>query len=125
VHRFTRPLVFCLLTAGTLALTAQDLDTSRSEMRATIERYSADRAIQNRSAPIDYSPANSARMKQFYGEWLASLDRLDFDSMSQDGRIDYLLFRNQLNYELRQVDTRAANFAETAAFLTHRGNGRA
>jgi hypothetical protein len=117
VHRFTCPLVFCLLTAGTLVLTAQDLDTSRSEMRATIERYSADRAIQNRSAPIDYSPANSARMKQFYGEWLASLDRLDFDSMSQDGRIDYLLFRNQLNYELRQVDTRAANFAETAAFL--------
>jgi uncharacterized protein (DUF885 family) len=86
-------------------------------MRATIERYSADRAIQNRSAPIDYSPANSARMKQFYTGWLTSLDRLDFDSMSQDGRIDYLLFRNQLNYEVRQVDTRAANFAETAAFL--------
>ena len=86
-------------------------------MRATIERYTADRAIQNRSAPIDFSAAHIARMKQFYAEWLASLDRVNFDAMGQDGRIDYLLFRNQLEYELRQVDTRSKNFAETAPFL--------
>src|SRR4029453_11301401 len=30
---------------------------------------------------------------------------------------DYLLFRNQLEYELRQVDARSKNFAETAPFL--------
>src|SRR5262249_5299838 len=35
----------------------------------------------------------------------------------QDGRIDYLLFRNQLDYELRQLETRAKNFAETSAIL--------
>jgi uncharacterized protein (DUF885 family) len=114
-----RSLATCsaALVCGLLVLSAQDVDTSRSEMRSTIERYSADRAIQNRSAPIEYSAAHSARMKQFYTNWLASLDRTDFDSMGQDGRIDYLLFRNQLTYELRQVDTRARNVAEISSLL--------
>jgi hypothetical protein len=72
-----RSLATCsaALVCGLLVLSAQDVDTSRSEMRSTIERYSADRAIQNRSAPIEYSAAHSARMKQFYTNWLASLDR--------------------------------------------------
>jgi uncharacterized protein (DUF885 family) len=118
VHRFTQSLVTCLaIVVCGLVISAQDVDTSRSEMRASIERYSSDRAIQNRSAPIDFSTAHTARMKQFYADWLASLDRVNFEAMSQDGRIDYLLFRNQLEYELRQLDTRAKNFAETAAFL--------
>ncbi|MBI4475400.1 MAG: DUF885 family protein [Acidobacteria bacterium] len=86
-------------------------------MRPTIERYSADRASMNRAFPIDFSPARHARMKQFYSEWLSALDRMNFDSMGQDGRIDYLLFKNQLQYELRQLDTRAKNFAETATLL--------
>ncbi len=56
-------------------------------------------------------------MKQFYTETLASLDRVNFESMGQDGRIDYLLFKSQLDYELRQLDTSAKNLAETAAFI--------
>ena len=67
MHRFTQPLEFLATTLlVSLVLVAQDVDTSRSEMSATIERYSADRAIQNRSAPIDFSAAHLARMKQFY-----------------------------------------------------------
>jgi uncharacterized protein (DUF885 family) len=118
VHRFTKTVVIWLATIlCSLILAAQDLDTSRSEMRSAIERYTADRAILNRSAPIDFSAARSARMKQFYAESLRSLDRVDFDAMGQDGRIDYLLFKNQLDYELRQLDTRAKNIAEISAFL--------
>src|SRR5688572_32573641 len=85
VNRFTQSVVVSAMLVCGLVLSAQDLDTSRSEMRATIERYSADRAIQNRSAPIDYSAAQVARMKQFYTDWLTSLDRLNFDAMGQDG----------------------------------------
>jgi len=118
VHRFTLSFFTTSALIGcSLVLNAQDVDTSRSEMRAAIERYSADRAILNRSAPIDFSAAHNARMKQFYTETVSSLDRINFDSMGQDGRIDYLLFRNQLDYELRQLETRAKNVAETAPFL--------
>jgi Bacterial protein of unknown function (DUF885) len=56
-------------------------------------------------------------MKQFYAEWLAAIGRMNFEAMGQDGRIDYLLFKNQLDYESRQLDIRAKNFQETAGFV--------
>jgi exonuclease III len=78
-------------------------------MRPTIERYTADRGSLNRSSPIDYSPAHNAEMKQFYSEWLSRLSAVNFDAMGQDGRVDYLLFKNQLSYQLRQLDIETKN----------------
>jgi uncharacterized protein (DUF885 family) len=83
-----------------------------SEMRASIERYSVDRGSLTRSYPVGMSPARRDRFKKFYSEWLASLQTLDFDSMSQDGKVDYLLFKNHLEYELRQLDIQAKQLAE-------------
>ena len=83
-----------------------------SELRADIERYTADRGSLTRSYPVPISPARRERFRKFYDQWLASLKSLDFDSMSQDGRIDYLLFRNHLEYELRQLDIQAQQLAE-------------
>jgi uncharacterized protein (DUF885 family) len=87
-------------------------DKPISEMRAAIERYTADRGSLTRSYPVAISPARRARFQKFYEEWLASLKLLDFDSMSQDGKIDYLLFKNHLEYELRQLDLQAQQLAE-------------
>ncbi len=102
---------------GSLAVGAQDIDTALSEMRPTIERYSADRGSLNRSSPIGTSPSHHSRMTRFYRDWIAAADRVDFDGMGRDGRIDYLLFRNQLDYELRQLDRRAADVRETAELV--------
>src|ERR1043166_5433836 len=88
-----------------------------SEMRAAIERYTADRGSLTRSYPVAISPARRARFKKFYEEWLASLKSVDFDSMSQDGKIDYLLFKNHLEYELRQLDIQAQQLAEIQTLL--------
>ena len=83
-----------------------------SEMRAAIERYTVDRGSLVRSYPVAISPSRRERFKKFYEEWLASLQSLDFDSMSQDGKIDYILFKNHLEYELRQLDIQARQMSE-------------
>jgi uncharacterized protein (DUF885 family) len=83
-----------------------------SEMRSAIERYTVDRGSLTRSYPVSVSPWRRERFKKFYTEWLASLQSLDFDSMSQDGKIDYLLFKNHLEYELRQLDIQARQISE-------------
>ena len=83
-----------------------------SEMRSAIERYTVDRGSLTRSYPVSVSPWRRERFKRFYNEWLASLRSLDFDSMSQDGKIDYLLFKNHLEYELRQLDIQARQLSE-------------
>jgi uncharacterized protein (DUF885 family) len=79
-------------------------DSNVSEMRAPIERYSVDRGSLQRSFPVQTSPARRDRFRKLYTDWLDSLTKLDFDSMSQDGKVDYILFKNHLEYELRQLD---------------------
>ena len=89
-----------------------EIKTPESEMRAVIERYSVDRGSLTRSYPVFFSPDRQARFKQFYSDWLASLDKLDFEAMSQDGKVDYVLFKNHLEYELRQLEILARQLAE-------------
>jgi uncharacterized protein (DUF885 family) len=88
-----------------------------SEMRAAIERYSDDRAILRRTFPIASSETTRARMKQFYTSWIERIGKMNFDAMSQDGRIDYVLLKNQIEYELRQLDIQAKSRAEIAPLI--------
>jgi uncharacterized protein (DUF885 family) len=81
-----------------------DLNSPESEMRPLIERYTVDRGSLTRSYPVSMSPARAARFRQFYSDWLAQLKKLNFDSMSQEGKVDYLLLKNHLEYETRQLD---------------------
>src|SRR5215213_1189388 len=83
-----------------------------SEMRSAIERYTVDRGSLTRSYPVAVSHARRERFKKLYRDWLASLQSLDFDSMSQDGKIDYILFKNHLEYELRQLDIQSRQISE-------------
>jgi uncharacterized protein (DUF885 family) len=81
-------------------------------MRSAIERYTVDRGSLTRSYPVAVSPVRRERFRRFYNEWLASLQSLNFDSMSEDGKIDYLLFKNHLEYQLRQLDIQAQQLSE-------------
>ena len=88
-----------------------------SELRDLIERYTDDRASLRRTYPLAISETGRTRMKQFYTGWLERIGKINFDSMSQDGRIDYVLLKNQMDYELRQLDIQAKNQAEIAPLL--------
>ena len=94
------------------ATPAESIDQRESEMRAAIERYTVDRGSLQRSFPVATSPARRERFRQLYNDWLSSLQKLDFDSMSQDGKIDYILFKNHLEYELRQLAIQAKQLEE-------------
>jgi len=100
--------------AKSKAASASTTETTEpvSEMRAAIERYTVDRGSLQRSYPVATSPARRERFRKLYSDWLASLLKVDFDSMSQDGKIDYILFKNHLEYELRQLDIQAKQLEE-------------
>jgi uncharacterized protein (DUF885 family) len=102
---------------ATDAIDRGEVDTSPSEMRGVIERYTTDRASLNRFYAVPFSATRQARFKQFYGDWVAQLANLNFDRMSQAGRIDYLLFKNHLEHELRQLDAEAKQLAEMEPLL--------
>jgi len=86
-------------------------------MRSAIERYTVDRGSLTRSYPVAVSRGRRERFRKFYNEWLASLQSLNFDSMSQDGKIDYVLFKNHFEYELRQLDIQSRQISDIEPLL--------
>ena len=92
-------------------------DTSASVMRDLIERWTDDVGALERRYPIDISRERRERLVRFHEETLAALDRVDFDALDQDSRVDWLLFQNHLRFRLRQIDRDWKRFEEVSALL--------
>jgi uncharacterized protein (DUF885 family) len=125
--RFRPSLIAAILLVATIATgsrfstTAQrqssaakpsTADDSISEMRPIIEYYVVDRGSLQRSYPVASSPARRERFRKFYGDALERIRQLNFDAMSQAGKVDYVLFRNHLERELRQLDIEEKQLAD-------------
>jgi hypothetical protein len=104
---------FALLLAA-LSLCAVDLHAQTetgsadwiqpaSLMRGCIERYGTDYEAIDRSYGMPISQPRSERLKKLYDDYLAILAGLSFDPMSQEDKVDYILFKNYLSHELRQL----------------------
>lgn len=79
------------------------LPVGASELRDSVALYSTDRAALGRRWTVEYSPARRARFRTFYADWRARLAKIDFDKLSQEGRIDYVLLESKLRYELAAI----------------------
>jgi uncharacterized protein (DUF885 family) len=87
-------------------------EANQSEMRQTIESYVADRGSLQRSFFVNNSPARRERFRKFYQDALDRIQKMNFDAMSQEGKVDYILFRTNLEHELRQLDIEGRQQAE-------------
>jgi uncharacterized protein (DUF885 family) len=96
---------------------ATETNAPESEMRPVIEFYLVDRGSLLRSYPVATSTARRERFRKFYGDALDRIQKLNFDGMSQEGKVDYLLFRNHLEHELRQLDIEEKQLAEIAPLV--------
>lgn len=73
-------------------------------VRQAIERFSTDLGALERFHNVPSSTTRLERLRKFYTDQSKALESMDFDSLDQASRIDYLLFRNQLVYETRQLN---------------------
>lgn len=90
---------------------------AESEMRAILEYYVVDRGSLQRSYPVASSPARRERFRKFYADALEGIQKLNFDTMSQAGKVDYILFRNHLERELRQLDIEATQITQIESLV--------
>jgi uncharacterized protein (DUF885 family) len=107
---FAAPLTFALPPALTTAairptlLEAQGPSvTAQSELRDSVTLYTTDLAALSRRWTVDFSPARRERLRAFHREWQGRLTRIDFDALSQEGRIDYVLLNTRLTTELDRL----------------------
>src|SRR5438874_7471791 len=74
-----------------------------SRLRGVIEKFDEDRGILNRFYSAPTSPNRSARFRQLYSDELAMLAGLNFDAFNHDEQVDYILFKNYLEHEQKEL----------------------
>ncbi|MFD1144662.1 DUF885 family protein [Larkinella insperata] len=99
-------LLSLLLTAFStivLAQPAPGLYRQTSDVHHLLTQYEADWGSLRRFYTVENSPERRERFKMFYTDYLRQLGQLDFDRMSTDSRVDYLLFQRDLRNELQDL----------------------
>jgi uncharacterized protein (DUF885 family) len=90
---------------------------TESELRDIVTRFTTDEGALNRRWTVDYSPVRRQRFKEYYRGWQSRLRELDFDKLSQQGRIDYVLMNHSLRHSLALLDREEKQWAESAPVL--------
>jgi uncharacterized protein (DUF885 family) len=73
------------------------------QMPQVIEQFAADRTSLNRIYPVIIAPARMSRFEKFDNDELAMLAAMNFDKLSEDDQIDYLLLKTRLTADLRYL----------------------
>ncbi len=110
-------LTIALLSATASSWTAAPADPSVSVMRGMIDRFRQDRGALERLYNIDVSAGHDARFRRLFDETLAGLEQMDFGALDQDGRIDWLLLRNHLQFQIRELDDASVKTAEITSLI--------
>jgi uncharacterized protein (DUF885 family) len=72
-------------------------------MPAVVEQFTADSMALNRTYSVVIAPSRMERLEKFYTEKQAMLAAMNFDALSQEDKVDYLLLKNRLSADLHQL----------------------
>lgn len=86
-------------------------------LRGVIERFQQDVGAFNRFWSSELSTARIARFRELYDDELAALAKMNFDSLSHDEQVDYILFKNYLEHEQREMSRFKTQVSEMAALI--------
>jgi len=80
-----------------------EVGSGELQMPTMIEQFTADARSLDRTYGVTISPARIARLEKFYADTQAKLSAIDYDALSQEDKIDYLLLRNRSSAELHRL----------------------
>jgi hypothetical protein len=88
-----------------------------TELVSLIQTYQADRGALGRLYTNRFSDEYFSRMLRFNQEYLKTIQSRDYDALSEDGKIDYVLFRNFLEQQLAVLDLEQRAFGEVKSAI--------
>ncbi len=88
-----------------------------TELAQMINTYQADRGALSRLYSNSFTAEYFQRMQAFNEDYLKTLKSFNYESFSEDGKIDYVLFRNYLEKELAELDLDRRAFEEVSSVL--------
>ena len=88
---------------------------TESELRDIVTRFTTDENALEPSLERRLRARHGAqRFREYYRGWQSRLRELDFDKLSQQGRIDYVLMNHSLRHSLGLLDREEKMWAESA-----------
>jgi uncharacterized protein (DUF885 family) len=91
-------------------------------MRPVIEQYTADSMALQRTYALNISASHMARFSKFYADELTSLQSVDFDHLSHEDQVDYVLFHHLLVSQQHQLAIQQKQIDEMAVLLPFEKN---
>ena len=91
-----------------------------AELQDTVRFFSSDRQHVGRAYQMPWSQPRFERFEKLFREWQDRLPGSDFKALNQQGRIDYLLLRNKLAWELDRITFQRQQLAEMEELLSFR-----
>lgn len=108
--------IFSIILLFALSASAQE-QSSSGEMRDYIAQYQADVSTLSRKYPIKESEEYFNRFSLLHSDWLKKLKTLPFETMSQSGKVDYILLRTTIEEEESGLQHDKKDFQEISASL--------
>ena len=90
---------------------------SRSELTDVVNRFAVDLNSISRRYDASNSPDQRKRMRDFYSDWSRRLHETDFDKLSHEGKIDYVLLDRELRHEMVLIDRREIQRRESSTLI--------
>ena len=88
-----------------------------SRLRGAIEKYGEDYGSISRFYTAFTSGTRAGRLRQLYADYQSLLGRLNYAALNADEQIDYVLFRNYLDHEQKELARGEKQLAEMATIL--------
>ncbi len=127
-----RFLTICLLLACCIAFSqnSNNLYLQSSEVHDFMVRYNADKgSILRFYGSSDgwrgetgfHTPERRERLLKLIGNYLLELEQMRFETMNINGKVDYILFKNQLEDQQYQLKKEEKTYSEIAGLLPFSG----
>src|SRR5690606_28216000 len=119
IMKLKRVTALILFLVSALSGTAQEELSAVpcQEVPQLIQQFSADRRAIDRFYVVNMSPERRDRLISLYNEYLTALNKLDFGTLNQECKVDYLLFRRNLNEYIRFATKEEAEFGKVATWF--------
>ena len=98
---------------------------TESDLRVAVDRYLLDKAAIERRYEVPYSPVRHTRLRDVLPRLAARLEEADFDALNAEGKIDFVLLRNRIAYDVAMLGWPIAVGADGAAAAVLRQASRA
>jgi uncharacterized protein (DUF885 family) len=86
-------------------------------MPQVIQEFTADLRSLDRTYAVDISPERRSRFEKFYSDTQAKLSAMNFDALSHQDQIDYLLLKNHVTGEQHQLALQKERVEQMAPLL--------